>query len=203
MATPASTVAVGEHALLLGSASPRRRELLASVLPAISFRVVAPDVDESVLPAEAAADYMLRIVRAKAEDVAKRSHPARAILCADTSVLVDEQILGKPSTDDEGRAMLRMLAGRTHEVWTAFVIAAPDGPRLHEEIVRTRVTFRALTDSEVEAYVASGEGKDKAGGYGMQGHAAAFVSGIVGSATNVIGLPLAEVTSALARLGLR
>lgn len=203
MATPASSVAPAP--LLLGSASPRRRELLASALPAISFRVVAPDVDESVLPREAAADYMLRIVRAKAADVAARaaSEPLRAILCADTSVLVDETILGKPATDDEGRAMLRMLAARTHEVWTAFVIAGADGARLHEEIVRTSVTFRALAPFEVEAYVASGEGRDKAGGYGMQGHAAAFVSGIVGSATNVIGLPLAEVTSALSRLGLR
>jgi septum formation protein len=195
--------------LILGSASPRRRELLGLVLPAIPFRVVAPDVDETVRPAEAAGDYLVRIVRAKAHDVAARvaaapgAAPTRAILCADTSVIVDGRVLGKPADADEGRAMLGVLAGRTHDVWTAFVIADPQGAPLDEQIVRTAVTFRALGAAEIEAYVASGEGRDKAGGYGIQGHAAAFVEGIVGSSTNVIGLPLAQVTASLARLGLR
>lgn len=192
--------------LVLGSASPRRRELLALALPEVRFRVVAPDVDESVLPGERPADYLARVVRAKALDVARLTATdadVGAILCADTTVLVDERIVGKPADDAEGRAMLRDLSARTHEAWTAFVVADRRGAPLEEAIVRTTVTFRAITPAEVEAYVASGQGRDKAGGYGIQGSAAAFVTAIAGSPTNVVGLPLSEVTLALTRLGLR
>lgn len=195
-------------AIVLGSASPRRRELLGLVLPAFPFRVVAPDVNEDVRPGERPDAYLTRVVRDKAADVARRI-PAeerahvRAILCADTSVMIGARILGKPIDDADGRAMLNDLSDREHEVCTAFVLAAPDGSVLHEELVRTRVTFRALASEEIDAYVSSGDGRDKAGGYAIQGGAAAFVSRIDGSPTNVIGLPLSEVVLALRRLGLR
>lgn len=194
--------------LILGSASPRRSELLGLARPAITFRVVTPQVDEDVRPAEGPDAYLARVVRDKARDVANRlsadqAEGARAILCADTSVMVGDRILGKPADDADGRAMLRDLSGREHEVATAFILAGLDGATLHEAIVRTRVTFRELSREEVEAYVQSGDGRDKAGGYAIQGGAAAFVTRIDGSPTNVIGLPLSEVVVALGRLGLR
>ena len=195
-------------AIVLGSASPRRRELLGLALPALLFRVVAPEVNEDVRPGERPDAYLSRVVRDKASDVVRRIPTEerariRAILCADTSVMIGERILGKPTDDADGRAMLNDLSGREHEVCTAFLVTAPDGATLHEELVRTRVTFRALAPPEIEAYVASGDGRDKAGGYAIQGGAAAFVTRIDGSPTNVIGLPLAEVVVALGRLGLR
>lgn len=189
--------------LILGSASPRRRELLGLVCPALEFRIVAPDVDESVRAGEDALAYLVRIVRDKAMDVARRTRgtDASLLLCADTSVIVDGRVLGKPEDEEHGRAMLRELSGRTHEVWTAFVLADASGAVKHEEVVRTRVSFRALRAAEIDAYVAGGEGRDKAGGYAIQGGAAAFVHSIEGSPTNVVGLPLCEVTVALANSG--
>ncbi|CAN5476201.1 nucleoside triphosphate pyrophosphatase [soil metagenome] len=193
--------------LVLGSASPRRRELLGVILPAISFRVISPDVDESVLDEEAPSAYLTRVVREKARDISSRVEASEradvsAILCADTTVVVDGRILAKPGDDAEGTEMLRALSGRTHEVGTAFVLAAADGTPLHEETVLTRVTFRAVTAREITAYVESGEGRDKAGGYAIQGGAAPFVARIDGSPSNVVGLPLCELTLALTRLGL-
>lgn len=197
--------------LILGSASPRRRELLEVVRlvrPAIRFRVVTPQVNEDVRAGETPDAYLTRVVRDKAADVARRLPEAEhagvdAILCADTSVMIGERILGKPADEDEGRAMLRDLSDREHEVATAFIVTDAHGHALHEEIVRTRVTFRALSPEEIDAYVASGEGRDKAGGYAIQGGAAAFVSRVDGSPTNVVGLPVSEVVVALGRLGSR
>jgi septum formation protein len=194
---------------VLGSASPRRREILAQL--GVSFEVIAPEVDESVKENEEPHDYLERIARAKLDAVMARVPPERVVLCADTSVLllpdadhterpagVDraECILGKPADDREARAMLRALSGRAHEVCTAFALGR-GGAALHVERVSTKVWFRALEDDEVEAYVASGEGKDKAGGYAVQGLGAALVSRIEGSYTNVVGLPACEVYVAL------
>jgi septum formation protein len=129
---------------------------------------------------------------------------AGAVLVADTSVIDGDAVLGKPETDEEGEQMIARLAGKTHEVWTRFAIGAPESPArtLHEETVKTKVTFRQLTSERVRAYVASGEGKDKAGGYAVQGRGAGLVSRIDGSYSNVVGLPACEVIVALERLGL-
>lgn len=199
--------------LLLASGSPRRREILANLgLPA---RVMPVDVDESALPAEAAEDYLVRIVGAKlaaasAAFVGGSLHgidvaaSARAVLVADTSVIDDGAILGKPSSPDDAARTIARLAGRTHEVWTRFAIGAAEAPArpLHAETVKTRVTFRPLTAERVRAYVASGEGTDKAGAYAIQGRGAGLVARIEGSYSNVVGLPACEVVVALEQLGL-
>jgi septum formation protein len=201
-----------ESPLILGSASPRRREILESLR--IPFAVVSADADETVRERESPDAYLDRIVHAKLEAV-RAVVPAAlgraaAVLVADTSVIVDASILGKPSSVEEGLCMIERLAGRTHEVHTRFLVASPraggplpGGLGPHAETVVTRVTFRALSAAEAGAYASSGEGRDKAGGYAVQGLGAAFVSRIDGSYTNVVGLPACEVVVALQRLGLR
>jgi len=175
--------------------------------------VVAPSIDEAPLCVEGARessrDYLERMAREKLADVAARERGSRArresarasgvVLAADTAVLLDGAILGKPANDAEARAMLSQLAGRAHEVTTAFAIG--NETRTHVELVTTRVEFRAIADEEIDAYVASGEGRDKAGAYAVQGRAAAFVTRIDGSYTNVVGLPACEVWLALRAFG--
>ena len=194
--------------LVLGSGSPRRREILESLR--VPFVVRVADADESVHPGELAGAYLERVALAKLDAVrakllaASDAPSAIAILVADTSVIVDGAILGKPRDDDDGLAMIERLAGRTHEVHTRFALAPVAGTEvLHAETVITRVTFRALLDGEARAYVASGEGRDKAGGYAVQGLGASFTQRIDGSYTNVVGLPACEVFVALRRHGLR
>jgi len=183
--------------LVLASASPRRRELLSAL--GLSFDVVPADVDESVRPGEAPDTYVLRLAREKAAATA-RSHPAALSLAADTSVVVDGEILGKPGDDAAlGRAMLQRLSGRTHEVWTGVAAHGPAG--VFDVGVCTRVTFRAISAEEIGWYVAGGEGHDKAGGYAVQGRAGAFVSAVEGSPSNVIGLPLSQTAELLQRAG--
>ena len=206
--------------LLLASGSPRRREILANL--GIPTLVTSVDVDESTLPGEAAEAYLVRIVGAKLEAASTKTFvggpllrgdtlqginiaaAAGAVLVADTSVIDDGAILGKPSSPEDAERMIARLAGRTHEVWTRFAIGAPEAPArsVHEETVKTRVTFRPLTAERVRAYVASGEGTDKAGAYGIQGRGAGLVSRIEGSYSNVVGLPACEVIVALEQLGL-
>lgn len=203
--------------ILLGSGSPRRREILANLR--VPFVVHVAAADESTLPGEAAGAYLERVVLAKLEAVSKvydpgSSAPAevlgtRAVLVADTSVIDEGAILGKPGSTEEGEAMIARLAGRTHEVWTRFAIGsslarAPgdDAKVLHAETVVTRVTFRSLTAAGIRAYAASGEGSDKAGGYAVQGLGAGLVARIEGSYSNVVGLPACEVIVALEGLGL-
>jgi septum formation protein len=206
--------------LLLASGSPRRREILQNL--GIPTLVTAVDIDESVLPDEAADAYLVRVVASKLTTASKPftkgdkgtrgdtlqgvniASAAGAVLVADTSVIDDGAILGKPGSKEEAEEMIARLAGRTHEVWTRFAIGAPEAPArtLHEETVKTRVTFRALTSERVRAYVASGEGTDKAGAYAIQGRGAGIVARIEGSYSNVVGLPACEVMIALERLGL-
>jgi septum formation protein len=192
-----------ERPLLLGSASPRRRDLLALVDVPVVVR--AASVDESQRPGEAPDAYIERISGAKLDAIrASALPPSAGVLVADTIVVApDGAILGKPSGESDARAMIARLAGATHEVRTRFLLgglqagAAPE----HAQTVVTRVTFRAASPHEVDAYVASGEGIDKAGGYAAQGRAAAFIDRIDGSYTNVVGLPLCEVVVAMQRLG--
>ena len=192
--------------LVLGSASPRRRELLT--LAGVPIVVRTAEVDEAVRPGEAGDAYLARVALAKLAAVRATLTDAgdvAGVLVADTIVLApDGAILGKPADDAEGKEMLRLLAGETHEVRTRFLVAdarSTDAP-LHAETVSTRVVMRALAADEIDAYVASVVGRDKAGGYAVQGRAAAFVERIEGSYTNVVGLPLCEVVVALRGLRL-
>lgn len=198
--------------IVLGSGSPRRREILTNLR--VPFVVHASAADESTRTGEAVAAYLERIVLAKLDGVAQafaadraeveHVRGASAILVADTSVVDGGAILGKPTSTAEAEAMVARLAGRTHEVWTRFAIAsAAIAPSvLHAETVVTRVTFRSLTQNQVHAYAESLEGADKAGGYAVQGYGAAFISRIDGSYTNVVGLPACELMTALERLGI-
>jgi septum formation protein len=197
--------------LVLGSASPRRRELL--LLLGLPVVVHPARADESARAGDTPNAYLDRIVAAKLDAV--RSCPkgpgagsslrrGQAVLVADTIVVApDGTILGKPSGEEQSRAMLGRLAGATHDVRTRFALAdsAPDSPAAHAQTVTTRVTFRAFEAGELRDYVEGGEGNDKAGGYAVQGMAAAFVQRIDGSYTNVVGLPLCEVVVALRKLG--
>jgi septum formation protein len=187
--------------LVLASASPRRHELLRAA--GLRFTVVAADVDESVHAGEAPITYVERVAGDKAAVVAARLDDVVAanvvVLAADTTVDVDGEILAKPVDDDDARRMLRLMAGRTHHVHTAVVARTSAGPVALT--ATTAVTFSPLDDAAIERYLALGEHRDKAGGYGMQGSAAAFVERLDGSPTNVIGLPLAQTVSLLAGLG--
>ncbi|HEX4445639.1 MAG TPA: Maf family protein [Polyangiaceae bacterium] len=191
--------------LVLGSASPRRRDFIASL--GVPFVVRTAPVDETVLPGELPRAYVDRVTRAKLAGVQALDLGAAAgVLVADTVVVApDGALLGKPRDDDHARSILEQLAGDTHEVTTQFVLApcssgAPPSAA-HAQATTTRVTFRRLSAGEIRAYVAGGEGRDKAGSYAIQGGAASFVERIEGSFTNVVGLPLCEVVVALRALG--
>jgi septum formation protein len=198
--------------LLLGSGSPRRREILANLR--IPFVVHVANADETTRPGEGPEAYLERVVRAKlaavsavfdaSSEASAEVRGSAAVLVADTSVIDDGAILGKPADVDDAAAMIARLAGRTHEVWTRFAIGAPSSESrvLHEETVITKVTFRPLTAAQVRAYAESGEGTDKAGAYAVQGLGAGIVARIDGSYTNVVGLPACEVAVALEGLGL-
>ena len=187
-----------EHELILASASPRRRELLAQT--GLAFSVVVAAVDESVRAGEAADDYVLRVAADKAGAVHEQ-YPQALVLGADTAVVVDGEILGKPVDAGAARAMLDRLSGRSHEVLSAVVLAWPDGRR-SERLSRTSVTFAKLPPRWIEGYVASGEGLDKAGAYGIQNQAGLKISRISGSYTGVVGLPLFETAELLREAGL-
>lgn len=181
--------------LVLASASPRRLELLRTV--GLDPVVDAPDVDEAVLPGESAVDYVVRVARAKCAVVAARHADIdTVVLAADTTVVLDDEILGKPADHTEAAAMLTRLSGRTHQVHTAVVVCS--GGLTLTELVTTDVTFGELGADEIAWYVALGESFDKAGAYGLQSAGGALVERIDGSASNVIGLPLRE-TLALVR----
>lgn len=186
--------------LVLASASPRRRELLG--LLGLDFTVAAADLDEALRPLEHAAEYVERLAREKAHALVARGTAGGAfVLAADTSVVVDDAVLGKPGHDAEaGEQMLRALSGRTHQVMTGVAVAFDGGTR--SLVVTTDVDFRPLTPPEIRWYVRSGEGHDKAGGYAIQGRAGAFITAVRGSSTNVIGLPLAETALLLEECGL-
>ena len=180
--------------LILASASPRRAELLTSA--GFDFDVAPAGVDESARPAEPARTYALRVARAKAAAAgALCQAPASAILAADTVVVVDEEILGKPRDREDAQRMLRLLSGRVHEVLTAVVLKT--GSRDQAEVVTTRVSVIPLDEADIEWYVASGEPEGKAGAYAIQGRAARFIDRIEGSWSNVVGLPLAAVARML------
>lgn len=186
--------------LVLASGSPRRRSLLGQL--GVPFRAVPVDVDEAMLGQGAASPSEVALRRAWGKAAAAgRLEPEALILAADTLVVGPEgEELGKPRTADHNRAMLQALSGRRHSVFTAIVLRERDRERSSVELCR--VVFRALTPSEQEAYAASGEGWDKAGGYGIQGVASSFVQRIDGDYTAVVGLPLCRLSWLLADFGI-
>jgi septum formation protein len=190
--------------LVLGSASPRRREILEA--QGIRLHVRSPSVNEMVKPGEKPNDYLERIVDAKlaaSVNILGDGVHAVGLVVADTIVTIDGEILGKPKDRADSARMIARLQKTTHHVMTRFAIGTLEGKILHAQTVTTQVTFCALTDSVIQKYVATGEGDDKAGAYAVQGRAAAFVSRIEGSFSNVVGLPICELMLSLDELGLR
>ncbi len=182
--------------LVLASQSPRRRELLAQL--GVALEVQPADADESVLPGEPPHEYVLRVAREKARAVA-----GPVVLAADTAVVLGREVLGKPRDAEDARRMLRALSATSHEVLTAVCVRRTQ-PALAVEldvVVTTRVRFARLGDAEIDWYVSTGEPLDKAGAYAIQGAGGAFVLGVEGSVSNVVGLPLAETAELLARAG--
>lgn len=186
--------------LYLASGSPRRRELLAQM--GVPFRSHVLPIDEDVLPGEAPAAYVERLARAKAQVVLAALGAASdcVVLGADTTVVLDGQILGKPTDRDHGLAMLRALSGRSHQVLTAVALVSRERQRAC--VVSSEVTFRVLNDAEQVAYWASGEPLDKAGGYAIQGLGGVFVRQLQGSYSAVVGLPLCETAELLAEFAI-
>lgn len=186
--------------LVLASASPRRLELLrqAGVEP---DRVVHADIDESLLKGETPRLHAMRLGREKAAAGAARA-PGAFVVAADTVVAVGRRVLPKAENVDQARHCLALLSGRAHKVLTAVAVVAPDG-RVAARLSETRVRFKRLTPREAQAYLESGEWSGKAGGYGVQGRAGAFVMDLQGSYTGVVGLPLYDTLALLQGLGWR
>lgn len=194
--------------LLLASASPRRAELLRAA--GFDFDTVAVDIDEAIRPGERPEDYVQRMASEKSARAIEIAGPAEAghdrseghdeiiVLAADTAVVSDGEILGKPRDDEDAAAMLRRLSDGWHEVMTAVSLRA--GPRELGVVEITAVEFALLNDADIAWYVASGEGRDKAGGYAIQGLASRFIPRIEGSYSNVVGLPMASVASLLTEI---
>ncbi|MPY65500.1 septum formation protein Maf [Deinococcus sp. SDU3-2] len=188
--------------VILASGSPRRRELLTNL--GVPFRVVVSGEDEASEERDPAR-LAEGLARQKAAAVA-RTHPGAVVIGADTVVALGGELLAKPRDEAENRAFVRRLSGRTHQVYTGVSVFAPDGKRGSVErggVERTDVTFRALTDAEVTHYAVTGEGLDKAGGYGIQGIGMALVARIEGDYSNVVGFPLGLVIRLLREAGVR
>lgn len=190
-----STAAATAPRLVLASASPRRRALLAQI-GVVPDRIVAPEIDETPAPGELPRDYARRMAEEKAAAVQGGD---ALVLAADTVVSAGRRILDKPADAAGAVAALMLLSGRRHRVSTAVCLRGPG--RVARRLVETRVRFKRLSDAEISAYIRSGEWRGKAGGYAIQGIAAAFVPEIYGSYTNVVGLPLTETANLLAGMG--
>ena len=184
--------------LILASGSPRRKDLLESI--GVRFQVIPSDVDETFFPCETPIEGVKRLSLEKAREISV-NYPGYWIIGADTVVVIDGKVLGKPVDEDEAKVMLRSLNGATHEVYTGFSLV---NSQCEEQTVtgfsRSEVFIRSMSDDEIDEYVASGEPMDKAGAYAIQGLGAALVQSVNGSYTNVVGLPLCEVARELKRL---
>ncbi|MES2932407.1 MAG: Maf family protein [Pseudomonadota bacterium] len=212
-----------DQKIYLASKSPRRRELLRQI--GIDFELLmlrdqtprGPDVSEIVLPGEAAEVYVARVTQEKVafawKTLLQRRLPLRPVLAADTTVVIDGDILGKPVNKADAIAMLQRLSGRTHQVLTGIAVqhqshtaqqdGQPDDQAILHALHCSTVTFDSLSDATIQAYCASQEPYDKAGGYGIQGMAASFISHISGSHSGIMGLPLFETAQLLRRSGIR
>ncbi|HEV2222593.1 MAG TPA: Maf family protein [Candidatus Acidoferrales bacterium] len=189
--------------LILASVSPRRAEILRNA--GFDFEVVPAHANESRRPNEAATDYVRRLAEEKARMAGgqlsdKLAHGSTVIIGADTVVVIDGEILGKPSSAANAREMLRRLSGKTHEVYTGLAVLQGNGAAIRTAVETTRVTFAALSEKEIEDYIATGEPCDKAGAYAIQGRGGKFISRIEGCYFNVMGLPLARLYAILREL---
>ncbi len=183
--------------IILASASPRRRELLDQI--GVSYQVQAADIDESPLLGEAPEAYVVRIAAGKSQHIWQQTRGVVPVLSADTSVVLNGMIMGKPSDKVDGLRMLKQLSGTAHKVFTAVSLRADQ----HWQAVNvTEVSFRILTAQEIEAYWQTGEALDKAGAYAIQGRAGQFVNHIAGSFSGVVGLPLFETAELLTKAGI-
>jgi septum formation protein len=189
-------MSIHDMRVILASQSPRRRELLTLI--GIKHEVQPADIDESLLPGELPAPHAERLARAKAHTIAERE-PGTVVIAADTIVVVDGDVLGKPADVAAAHAMLTRLGGRTHTVLTAIAVARET--RTESAVESVDVTFRALTDSEISAYIATGEPMDKAGAYGIQGYGATIVERVNGDYFSVMGLGLRRLMDLLERVG--
>lgn len=199
-----------DHKIYLASKSPRRRELLRQI--GVEFELLllrdqsprGPEVSEEVLPNESAENYVVRVTREKVEHAANimlvRRLPVRPVLAADTTVVIDGRILGKPANEQEAMEMLRLLSGRTHQVMTSIALNKDDQTTQVTQI--SDVTLATLSEEKMRAYCATSEPYDKAGGYGIQGLAAVFIQHIAGSYTGIMGLPLHETAQLLDQAGI-
>jgi septum formation protein len=188
--------------LVLASASPRRREILTQL--GAKFRVVPSGIDERLLPGETPEQHVQRLAREKASEVRQRladDAGRPCLLAADTIVLIDGEVLGKPSDDAAALRMLQRLSGRAHRVLTGMAGCEVGGDWQATRLLCTEVTFRILDDRAARQYIASGEGRDKAGSYAIQGLGAGLVREIAGSYTNVVGMPAAETVDLLIEAG--
>jgi septum formation protein len=186
--------------IILASSSPRRKELLKML--GIEFEVIPSFVDEVRFHAESPEDFALRASTEKALSVARGLKDDSIVIGADTIVVVDGEILGKPRHKEEAKSMLAKISGREHKVITGFSIVRPKTEILHREDVESRVRIKTLAPWEIEGYIKTGEPVDKAGAYGAQGVGAFMIEEIKGSYTNVIGLPLSHLIDALTKLGI-
>jgi len=182
--------------LILASQSPRRRELLSML--GLDFQIITADIDETMDERLSVEDAVAEVCRKKAAAVGEK-HPGDLIIAADTIVVLENKVLGKPHTEDEARDMLRSLSGRHHTVMTAFCLWKNGKADTHVE--KTHVHFRALTDAEIHAYIATGSPMDKAGAYGIQDQAGIFVQALEGDYYNVMGLPLCALVQKLREQG--
>ncbi|MFI3119129.1 MAG: Maf family protein [Methylococcaceae bacterium] len=184
--------------IILASASPRRRELLDQIN--IRYQLNPVDLDETPFPNEAPPDYVQRLAAEKSAACVAQLGDGLPVLAADTAVVLDDLILGKPKDRDDAFAMLRLLSGKMHRVYSAVSLR---GREHGQALSITEVTFRTLTEGEIAAYWHSGEPADKAGSYAIQGLGGVFVESITGSFSGVVGLPLFETAELLSRQGIR
>ena len=198
MSCPLIASLITEFPFVLASGSPRRRRVLEGL--DLEFTIEPPGVDESELPGEAPEEHVVRLARSKARTVAG-DHSIGTVLGADTIVLLDGVLLGKPSDAPDAARMLRSISGRWHEVLTGLALVRCSDGECAADFERTRVLVRELTDSQIEDYVAGGEPLDKAGSYGIQECGAALVERVEGCFYNVVGLPVVRLGSLLEDLG--
>ena len=189
-------MSIHSERVILASASPRRRELLTLI--GIAHEVEPADIDESLLPGEGPAAHAERLARTKAHTIAER-RPDAVVIAADTIVVVDGDVLGKPRDAAAARAMLKRLSGRTHTVLTAIAVARAS--QTESAVESVDVTFRSVSDDEIGSYIATGEPMDKAGAYGIQGYGATIVERVDGDYFSVMGLGLRRLVDLLARVG--
>jgi septum formation protein len=186
--------------IVLASSSPRRAELLGRI--GLEFEVVPPLVEENYIKGESPVDFVLRASKEKSLSVSTNLNSEFIVIGADTIVVLDEEILGKPRNEREAKSMLERLSGRDHHVITGLTILRPKQEILYNDFIQSEVKFKSLYPWEVKGYIKTKEPLDKAGGYGAQGIGAFMIEEIHGSFTNVVGLPLAQLSDALTKLGI-